>query len=231
MCGLHRVCFPARAARGGERSANLSLIRRLRVGSGHILYHAGERIESLYMVRSGCIKEVDGVDAAGESIANFCLPGELLTVQSAGTACSRTTCLAVEASFICAVPWHIVEHAYAKLPAVAGELIDLIAAAGAATRELLTMVRDKPALQRVAGFSLNMCARMQSRGVPGRDFRLGMSRDDIARYLGLRSETVSRCFSELARRGLIGVRAKRVQILAPAELRHLFRGETPLPQD
>ncbi|HUY84236.1 MAG TPA: helix-turn-helix domain-containing protein [Steroidobacteraceae bacterium] len=203
----------------------------MRVARGHILYRAGERIESLYMVRSGCIKEVDGADAGWESIANFCLPGELLTVQSTGAARSRTTCRAVEASFICAVPWRIVEHACATLPAVAGELIDLIAAAGAATRELLTMVRDKGALERVAGFSLNMCARMQSRGVPGRDFRLGMSRDDIARYLGLRSETVSRCFSELARRELIGVRAKRVQILAPAELRNLFRGETPLARD
>ena len=49
-----------------------------------------------------------------------------------------------------------------------------------------------------------------------------MNRDDIADYLGLRSETISRCFTELARRGLIKVRAKRVQILQAAELRSVF---------
>ena len=224
MCGLHRVCFPARAARGAGRT-NDSRIRRMRVARGHILYRGGDPIESLYMVRSGCITELDGVDTGWESIANFCLPGELLTVQSTGSAGSRTTCRAVEASFICAVPWRIVEHACTTMPAVAGELIDLIATAGAATRELLTMVRDKGALERVAGFTLNIGARMQARGVPGRDFRLGMSREEIARYLGLRSETVSRCFSALARRGLIEVSAKRVKILAPAQLRDLFRGD------
>ncbi|MDE2349744.1 MAG: helix-turn-helix domain-containing protein [Gammaproteobacteria bacterium] len=224
MCGLHRVCFPARAVKSAGR-ANESRIRRLRVARGHILYRGGERIESLYMVRSGCITEIDGIESGSESIANFCLPGELLTVQSTAASGSRTTCRAVEASFVCAVPWRIVEHACATLPAVAGELIDLIATAGAATRELLTMVRDKGALQRVAGFALNIGARMQARAVPGRDFRLGMSREEIARYLGLRSETVSRCFSELARRGLIEVSAKRVKILAHAELRELFRGD------
>ncbi len=224
MCGLHRICFPARAVKGAGRATE-SRIRRMRIARGHILYRGGERIDSLYMVRSGCITEIDGIDSGWESIANFCLPGELLTVQSTGASGSRTTCRAVETSFVCAVPWRIVEHACATLPAVAGELIDLIATAGAATRELLTMVRDKGALERVAGFTLNIGARMQSRGVPGRDFRIGMSREEIARYLGLRSETVSRCFSELARRGLIEVSAKRVKILAHAGLLDLFRGE------
>jgi CRP-like cAMP-binding protein len=49
-----------------------------------------------------------------------------------------------------------------------------------------------------------------------------MNRDDIANYLGLRSETVSRCFTELARRQLIKVQAKRVNILQTNELRKVF---------
>ena len=225
MCGLHRVCFLARIARGSGQSTNALRIRRTRIANGHALYRAGDRIESLYMVRSGCIKEIDGADSAHDSIANFCLPGELLTLQSADASCSRTTCLAVESSFICAFPWRMVEHACAAAPDVVGELIKLITKSGAATRELLTMIRNKDALQRVAGFSLNMCARLPSRGLQGREFWLGMSREDIAQYLGLRSETVSRCFSELARRGLVGVHAKRIRVLAPAELRNLFLGE------
>jgi CRP-like cAMP-binding protein len=46
-----------------------------------------------------------------------------------------------------------------------------------------------------------------------------MNRGDIANYLGLRSETVSRCFTKLATREVIKVRAKRIQILHAAELR------------
>jgi len=51
-----------------------------------------------------------------------------------------------------------------------------------------------------------------------------MNRDDIASYLGVRSETVSRSFTELSRRRLIRVRAKRVQITKPAELRGVCDG-------
>ncbi len=190
----------------------------MRIANGNALYRAGERIESMYMVRSGCIKELDAAGSDHHSIANFCMAGELLTLQSAGPACSRSTCLAVEASFICAVPWHLVEVASAAAPDVASELMNLIMKSGVAARELLPMIRSKGALQRVAGFCLDMRARVALRGHPADEFKLGMSREEIAGYLGLRIETVSRCFSELARRGLISVRAKRLQVLAPAEL-------------
>jgi CRP/FNR family transcriptional regulator len=96
--------------------------------------------------------------------------------------------------------------------------------AGSAARDSVTLIRDKEAHERVAGFLLNVFARLQARGVRGRESLLGMNRDDIANYLGLRSETVSRCFTELARRQLIKVRAKRVQILQIAELRRVFYG-------
>ena len=228
MCGLHRICFPARVASGSDRNANAVHIRRMRIAYGNALYRAGERIESLYMVRSGCIKELDGAGSDHDSIANFCMAGELLTLQNAGPACSRTTCLAVQASFICAVPWRIVDEACAAAPDVASELMNLIMKSGVATRELLTMIRSKGALQRVAGFCLNMRARMELRRHPAEEFRLGMSREEIAGYLGLRIETVSRCFSELARRGLISVRAKHLRVLAPAELRTVFLGEGPM---
>ncbi len=89
---------------------------------------------------------------------------------------------------------------------------------------MLTLIRDKEALERIAGFLLNLSDRLQLRGVQGREFRLGMNRDDIASYLGVRSETVSRSFTELSRRRLIRVRAKRVQITKPAELRGVCDG-------
>lgn len=226
LCGLRRVCFPARAATGSRRGANALCIRRTRIARGNALYRAGDRIGSLYMVRSGCIKEIDGGGADRDRIVNFRLAGDLLTVQSASAARSRMTCVAVETSFICAVPWVIVEETCAEMPGVIVELINLIARAGAATRDLLTMVRNKGAIERVAGFLLDLGARLRDRGLPGKEFSLGMSRDDIGNYLGLRSETVSRCFSDLERRGLVGVRAKRVRILAIAELQRLFQDES-----
>jgi len=225
LCGLRRICFPGRVAAGGSSSPRQLRIRRARVARGTALYRIGERIESFYMVRSGCIKEIDVATGGPDAIVNFCVPGELLIVQGARGARSQTTSIAVEASYICAVPWRIFHQVCAAAPEIAGEFIELVTKAGASTRELLAMIRGKGALERVAGFLLNLRARLQLRAPGQREFRLGMSRDDIAGYLGLRSETVSRSFSELARRELVVVRAKRVQILDPQELRRVYTGQ------
>jgi len=224
LCGLWRMCFPGRLANASERMRRGLRIRRMRIPRGMTLYRSGEKVESLYMIRSGCIKELDEAGGSHGAVINFSFPGEMLSLQCLGVPVSKTTGVAVEPSFICAVPLGAFGQMCASSPSATLELTRLIAKAGAAARDSLTLIRDKEAHERVAGFLLNVCGRLQLRGVRGRELRLGMNRDDIADYLGLRSETVSRCFSELARRQLIKVRAKRVEIVQIAELRRVFQG-------
>ena len=222
LCGLFRICFPGRVASATEERLNGLHIRRMRVPRGKALYRSGDKVESFYMIRSGCIKELDDSSGRHGTLINFGLPGEMLSLQSLGNAFSNTTSIAVEPSFICVVPWAAFNQLCAESPRVAAEFIRLIAKAGTAARDLLCLIRDKEALERVSGFLLNVSARLQASGSRGREFRLAMNRDDIANYLGLRSETVSRCFTELARRQLIKVQAKRVHILHAADLRKVF---------
>lgn len=222
LCGLFRICFPGRVVSATERRSSGLYIRRMRVPRGKALYRSGDKVESFYMIRSGCIKELDDSSGRQGTLINFALPGEMLSLQSLGNAFSSTTSIAVEASFICVVPWAAFNHLCAESPRVAAEFIRLIAKAGTAARDLLCLIRDKEALERVSGFLLNVSGRLQACGSRGREFRLAMNRDDIANYLGLRSETVSRCFTELARRQLIKVQAKRVHILHAADLRKVF---------
>ncbi len=225
LCGLRRICFPGRLTAQCAPGTDPLRIRCIRVARGHALYRAGEPVGAFHMVRSGCIKELDAARGQ-DAIVNFCLPGELLTVQAASTVRSLTSSIAVDTSFVCAIPWRVFQRVCAQSPAVTAEFIKMIAKTGGGTRELLTLIRGKGALERLAGFLWNLRARLQSRGLPARDIRLGMSRDDIAGYLGMRSETVSRCFSELERRELIKVRAKRIEILAPERVRGLSLADT-----
>jgi CRP/FNR family transcriptional regulator len=222
LCGLGRMCFPGRLASASERMMRGLGIRRMQVPRGRTLYRSAEKAQSLYMIRSGCIKELDNSNGRDATVINFAFPGEMLSLQCLEPATSKTTGVAVEPSFVCAVPLHAFDSICATAPWAGVELIRLIAKAGSAARDSLTLIRDKESHERVAGFLLNVFERLQLRGLGGREIRLGMSRDDIANYLGLRSETVSRCFTELARRQLIRVRAKRVEILKIAELRNVF---------
>jgi CRP/FNR family transcriptional regulator len=73
-------------------------------------------------------------------------------------------------------------------------------------------------------FVQGLSERYRRIGRGGDDFVLPMSRDEIARYLGLVLETVSRGFSRLHEDGIIDVHGRRVRILNQAGLRAITQG-------
>jgi CRP/FNR family nitrogen fixation transcriptional regulator len=76
------------------------------------------------------------------------------------------------------------------------------------------------ARQRVASFLLEMSERLGQREI----LDLAMSRQDIADYLGLTVETVSRVLIDFDRLYLIGSRAsRRVALLNPPALRRIAK--------
>jgi CRP/FNR family transcriptional regulator len=223
-CGLYRLCLPARLSVAPSQRIGDLQIRRLRLARGRVLYRSGDAVDSFYMIRSGCIKEVDETTGPAGVVIHFALPGDLLSLQALGAACSDTTGIALETSHVCSVPWARFNALCATSPAVATDFVRLMARTAGAVRDLLMLIRDRDAVERVSGFLLHLSKRFQVRGLQGGEFRLSMSREDIANYLGLRSETVSRCFSDLAQRGVLRVHAKRVQILQMAGLQQLAFG-------
>jgi CRP-like cAMP-binding protein len=73
------------------------------------------------------------------------------------------------------------------------------------SQEHLLLLGRKNALERVAAFLLEMAKRTNADGV----VELAMPRHDIADYLGLTLETVSRMFAELKEQGAIRLEGAR----------------------
>ena len=74
-----------------------------------------------------------------------------------------------------------------------------------ATRRLLVAVSQRSAKERVAGFLLELSDRYARRNDDASTIVLPMTRADIADYLGLTIETVSRMFTKLRKDGLINI--------------------------
>ena len=79
--------------------------------------------------------------------------------------------------------------------------------------ELAEMMAAVAAEVRLARFLLQLSRRMAECGQSPRRFHLRMSRRDIASYLGVAHETVSRSFGALARWGWLRVDNREVEIL------------------
>jgi CRP-like cAMP-binding protein len=83
------------------------------------------------------------------------------------------------------------------------------------TQEHLLLLGRKNALERVAAFLIEMAERTNAGSV----LELAMARHDIADYLGLTLETVSRMFAELKELGAIKLEgARRVHLIDPERL-------------
>jgi CRP/FNR family transcriptional regulator len=97
---------------------------------------------------------------------------------------------------------------------------DLVAA-----QEQMLLLGRKTAKEKVATFLLKLARRAAQQGHPPSPVALPMSRADIADYLGLTIETVSRTFTQLKREGIIGLPdAGRVILTDECGLKELAEG-------
>ena len=79
----------------------------------------------------------------------------------------------------------------------------------------------RSAEERLAAFLVNWSERLSSRGYSARRFILPMQRTDIANYLSLAPETVSRVIRRMTDDGLIAIDRREVELLKPEALETL----------
>jgi CRP/FNR family transcriptional regulator, anaerobic regulatory protein len=76
--------------------------------------------------------------------------------------------------------------------------------------------------EKLAGFILDWRARVGRRGALANLVPLPMCRKDVADYVGLTIETISRVLKKLEREHVIRVLPKALQLMGPAERPLLF---------
>lgn len=172
-----------------------------------VIYAQEDPAQSVYQVVSGAVRTLSHTDDGRRIIHGFHLPGEIFGLE-------REKLHLCSAEAVCDA--RLVRCGRARLQALADE--DLRAAEAMwwwlllsrdRTAERLHFLTRANAIDKVADFLIDIARRTGSDG----RIELPMSRYDIADYLGLSPETVSRAFSALRDKGLIACRGRTVVIL------------------
>ena len=219
-CSLHGVCANQDAPRRDAALRRLGVSRGT-LPVGRALFHAGQNLDALFALRSGSIKEVLTRPGGSESVVHVSVAGEVVGIASLAGRPSRTSAVAVTATRYCRIPLAAVAAVSNETPGVAHELMRMLAEKMSSAQEFVSSLIEQDAVSRVAAFVLDMSTRLERAGFNGDRFRLGFSRRDIASYLGMTMETVSRAFTELNRRRILDVRAKDLALLRIGDLRLL----------
>lgn len=189
------------------------------------VFHEGDPAKRVFMVTNGALKLYTLLADGRRQITGFMFPGDFL-----GVSVDEEYAFTVEALEDSELWWFsrdsfdrfIGEH-----PQVERELYRLAANELAEAQRQMVLLGRKSAAERLASFFLSLLARAErATGHEVRSFDLPMSRIDIADYLGLTKETVSRMLAELRSRGLIRLEDQhRVEVLDRQRLGAVASGE------
>ncbi len=210
---------PAKPGAGFDRSFHPSLGLagvKLTYGRNAEIYGADEPAEFVYKVVCGSVRTYKLLDDGRRQIGAFYLPGDIFGLESSSS--HRFSAEAVSEAIVIAVKRSTLASLAQTDAAIARELWQMTARELDHVHDQMVLLGRSSAMERVATFLLEMSSRSENR----LEFELPMSRQDIADYLGLTIETVSRTISAIERKGLIELAGSRkVRLKSRAALRNL----------
>lgn len=194
-------------------------VSQRRVRAGQYLYRTGQPFHALYLVYAGFLKTRELAEDGREQVTGFRMHGDLLGVEAIGLDHHPCDAVALADSTVWVLPYPPVLEACAEVPELQVRLAAALADEIRRDRSWMLTIGTLPAERRVAAFLLDLADRLAKLGFSGHHFILRMGRADIASFLALTHETVSRALSRLEQLGYIFVQRREVKLLAEQELR------------
>jgi CRP/FNR family transcriptional regulator len=183
------------------------------------LFRVGDKLESLYVVKSGSIKTFITNQKGEEQILNFYGPGDVLGIDGLAEHQHSSTAISLETSSVCAVPIYKLEEAFEQL--IPHWLIEFAMNKIKQESQNIYLLGKKNANTRIASFLLKVSENHKQLGCSDTEFDLSMSRDDIGNFLGLASETVSRTLTSMSREGCLQLERRHIKIVDTQHLQTL----------
>ena len=177
--------------------------RRRVVHAGDVVYSAGERFESLYILNSGFFKMINLAADGREQVVSLKFRGDWLGFD--GIAAGRYSCdaVAMDTGEVWVVRYDELLTASVAHPALLSALHVAMSREIGRDRDSLMSVCTFPADARVAEFLRSWADSLAKSGLRSDQITLRMTRAEIGNYLGMTLETVSRALSRLARDAVI----------------------------
>jgi CRP/FNR family transcriptional regulator len=223
-CAFSAACLAQGLDKGALQDLHMLVEHLGPVPPGAHLFRTGDRFEAIAAVRSGTVKTCR-VDRDGrEQVLAFHLPGEIIGLSAIDGERYPCDAVALDEVYLCRFSFPKIALLATRLPGLQQQLFKLMSRdIGHAER----LSGDHSAGARIAAFLIDLSRRLAGRGFSATRFELTMPRTDIANYLRLAPETVSRVLRRFQDDGLIAVRRREVELLEQDRLKPLAEAMLP----
>lgn len=209
------------ASLSSEDQAKLSALSTVACFQPHqMLFQEGDSADNVYNITSGSVSISKSMADGRRQITGFLGPGDFLGLNTRNT--YTVSAEALIETRVCRFSRQSFQKLLADTPSLEHRLLAVAETELATAQEQILLLGRKTAMERIASFLLLQSERIKARGLPATPISLPMTRAEVADYLGLTIETVSRCFTKLRKLEVIGLPASdRVQIKQPERLKAL----------
>ncbi|WP_439471386.1 cyclic nucleotide-binding domain-containing protein [Brevundimonas sp.] len=213
---------------GGLDRADLAsldeIAERVALKGGESLVGEGEPAQHLFNITSGSVRSYKLLPDGRRQITGFLFAGDFV-----GLATGEDYAFSVEAiedTTLCRFRKRDYRALAREKPALEAALLNRATHELAAAQNQILLLGRKTARERIASFLLDLPTLDPLRPSQKNHVRLPMTRMEIADYLGLTIETVSRELTKLKTSGLIRMLSlNELKIEAPEQLRAVADGE------
>ena len=223
-CSLRELCLPVGLSAPELEQLDSLVGARRSVRRGEALFHRAEPFTALYAVRTGFFKTCSSTEDGREQVTGFQMAGELLGLDGIGENVHSCDAVALEDSQVCVLPYGKLEELAREFTGLQRQLHRIMSREIVREHGVMMLLGSMRAEERVAAFLSNLAQRLEARGFSPSALVLRMTREEIGVYLGLKLETVSRCFSKFHEEGILEVQQRNVRILDPQALRRIVAG-------
>ena len=209
-CAFSQACMDEGMDKGALMDLHVLVEHIGPFHAGDHLFREGEPFEAIAAVRAGTVKTYV-VDRDGhEHVLGFHLPGEVIGLNAIDGETYPCNAVALDTVMLCRFSFPKIAVLATRLPGLQRQLFRLL------SRDIgraALLAGDWSADQRMAAFLVGLSRRLAARGFSATRFQLTMARTDIANYLRLAPETVSRVLRRFEQDGLLHIKQRDVEIL------------------
>jgi CRP/FNR family transcriptional regulator len=211
-----------------DQGFDKSRLRELHVLVEHVgpfeegahIFREGDPFEAIAAVREGTVKTYVNDAEGREQVLGFFLPGEIIGLNAISQARYPCNAVALDAVSLCRFSFPNIAALATRVPGLQQQLFKLLSED---IGKAALLAGNFTADERMAAFLVSLSRRQAARGASPTHLQLAMTRTDIANYLRLASESVSRGLSRLQDAGIVRVDRRHVEITDPARLADLAR--------
>lgn len=180
------------------------------IEKNQVVYEAGATFQNLYTVHSGMFKSIYLTQQGEERIVDVFIPGQVIGFDGIHDGKYKTTVKAVSSGSYCVIPFYPLQELSMKHRDIQNRVMKMMS-------EKIIQFEithgEYTAQQKLVSFVKEVSDLYYSRGFSAKQFPFQISQRDLANYLGLAEETLSRVFKKLKKEEILSLIDHQITIL------------------